>query len=75
MQTTMVRPAFLTVEQVAAVSTVPRKTLWGWAGRWDETPTGPEPRRLGPRQLRYRTEHVAEWLGEDIDQMLGRLNY
>lgn len=61
---------FLTVHQVSKVSGVPAKTLWRWAHDFEAKRVGPEPVRLGPRQLRYRVGNVAEWLGEPADTLL-----
>ena len=65
---------FLTVDQVSAISTIPRKTLWGWANRYGTQPVGPEPVRLGPRQLRYRLADVSEWLGLTEDELVARMS-
>jgi predicted DNA-binding transcriptional regulator AlpA len=56
-------PHYLTVAQVAAVSTVKETTLYSWSRTWATRSTGPRPMRLGDRVIRYATADVAAWLG------------
>jgi predicted DNA-binding transcriptional regulator AlpA len=60
----------LRVEQVAAQSTVPLSTLYRWAAQWETRQVGPRPLRLGPRQIRYRVEDVAEWLDVPASRLI-----
>lgn len=53
---------YMTIQEVSDMSSVSRSTLYRWAHNWENDQVGPRPYRLGPRQIRYRSDDVYKWL-------------
>ena len=50
-------PKLLSVDQLALMLVVPKKTIYGWVYRGIL-----EPIRVGPRLIRFDSEYIARWI-------------
>lgn len=61
----------LTVDQVAVLARMSKRTLQDWATDWEKNGIGrgPRPHRLEDRFTRYHLDEVAEWLRVEPGQL------